>query len=88
MSVWTNGIAYDDNDGAIHVAIDGVITHYNSGLPLADNGSLVASFGETPVLWVAGIPIDANGRVCMAAPIPPTTVTGFDTGFDNGFGAF
>jgi hypothetical protein len=81
MSVWHDGIAYDEADGAIHVAVGAPIVSYSGGLPIDALGALVISYDQTPVTWVAGIPLDADGRVCCATPTPPFDLKAFDTAF-------
>lgn len=61
---------------------------YIGGLPVTAAGQLCvdATGTLTPNRWVAGIPLSGE-RVCLAAPEAPVTGTGFDSGFDGGFGA-
>ena len=59
---------------------------FSGGLPVSPDGALLVSYDQTPVKWVAGIPLDANGLVCCATPVPPLDLSGFDSGFDGGFG--
>jgi hypothetical protein len=82
--VYVAGIGYD-NAGAICV-LSAPAAGFAGGLPVTAIGQLCVSYDQTPVTWVAGIPLDASGLVCLATPVPPLDLSGFDSGFDGGFG--
>ena len=62
----------------------GAIVAWEGGLPVTAVG-LAIGIDALPVTWVAGIPISAAGRVCVAAPTPPVDLSAFDNGFSGGF---
>jgi hypothetical protein len=84
-AAFLDGIGYTE-EGAVCVTIGGGDTEYTGGLPVEPDGLLLVSFDQAVASWVAGIPLDAAGKVCLASPVPPFDLSGFDSGFDGGFG--
>lgn len=82
-SAFVHGGGYDDA-GALCV-VTAAADHYLAGLPYAVDGALCVSFDQTPATWVAGIPLDAAGRVCCATPTTPIDLSPFSSGFSGGF---
>jgi hypothetical protein len=76
------GLPYSALGGLVTDAL-GAIVARAGGIPLTANG--VAVEDAAPVTWVAGIPISANGKVCLAAAAPPVDLSPFSTGFSVGF---
>jgi hypothetical protein len=69
--------------GSLVVANGGLIAGYApGGLPVTVDGALCVAYGGAPVVFVAGIPFDASGRVCLVAPVAPVVLHAFHTGFD------
>ena len=55
-----------DNTGAVYAVADGVIDHYNQGLPFEVNGRLVVT--EDPKVRVdQSVPFSAAGAMCLGA---------------------
>lgn len=79
-----DGVPYDAAGAVVANSTDAIVA-WTGGLPLCAD-ALAVSFDQTPVTWVAGIPLDAAGRVCCASTAPPINLSGFDSGFDGGFG--
>jgi hypothetical protein len=81
--VRNGGLLYN-SDGALVVANGGAIFGYaQGGLPVNSDGALCVAYGGTPARFLAGIPFDAAGRVCMVAPVPPVELEAFDISFDD-----
>ena len=78
-----NGVPYDAAGAVVANSTDAIVA-WSGGLPLCAD-ALAVSFGQTPVTWVAGIPLDAAGRVCCAASAPPILLSPFSDGFSVGF---
>jgi len=65
----SGGLLYDAADNLV-VANGGVIAGYaTGGMPVNAAGALCVAYGGIPVSFVAGIPLDAAGRVCITAPV-------------------
>lgn len=79
------GLTYSDG-GALLVDGLGAIDHWNAGLPLTAIGALCIST-LNPASWTpGGIPVASDGRVSLAPPTPPINLSGYDGGYDTGFG--
>lgn len=76
--VWLGGFPYTHANG---IVIDGqnAIVNHVGGLPLTQYG-LATELDALPVRHVSGIPISANGRVCIYTDTP-LTLKAFSTAF-------
>lgn len=74
-----NGIGYRDA-GELCVVVAAPV-YFISGLPVAIDGAVCVSFDQTPASWVAGIPLDAAGRMCCATPVPPIALKAYSSAF-------
>lgn len=82
---YNGGFVYNGTDGAIGIDLAAPISKYNGGLPQAASGLLCASYDQPIVSYVAGIPLDAAGRVALATPGGVVNLSPFDSGYDTGF---
>lgn len=80
--VYVAGLPYT-NEGALVVDPDSAISGYVGGLPVTPYGVAVG-FGIAVTRGDGGVPLTADGRIALE-PLPG--FSGFDDGFDNGFGA-
>lgn len=80
--VYVAGLPYTAQGGLVIDVVGAIVAHV-AGLPVTAVG--LAASTDNPVRWVAGIPIGASGRVCIAAATPPVNLSGFSNGFSGGF---
>lgn len=67
------GLAYTEA-GAVVVQDEGVAVSYvGGGFGMTADQKLCVKDGGTPAYWIAGIPFDTDGRVCITGlgPTPP-----------------
>jgi hypothetical protein len=70
------------------LSVGGNAAFYNDGLPFNANGSMVVQTDTTPAPYDPydhGIRVGDNG-VYLTTGAPPVVLSGFDSGFDGGFG--
>lgn len=83
---WQHGMPFN-NASKLCVQSIGTTQHWtNSGLPINENGCLAVDTVASVAYENNGLPFTAGGRIAFAAPEPPAQLSGFDSGFSNGFG--
>jgi hypothetical protein len=64
-------------------------TFYNGGLPFNEVGAMLYQTDVVPAAtdpYVGGIRVQPAGGVYFTTAAPPALLSGFDSGFDGGFG--
>ena len=81
--VYVNGLSY---------TTEGIVTADQEANPATDNpfisarGRLRSSVETIPVVWLYGLPFDANGNLCIVLDEPPPVDTrAFSSAFSNAF---
>lgn len=75
--------------GRVVVAAPGGPLFYNDGLPFNSNGSMARVVDTAPAAsdpYNHGIRVQPAGGVHFTTAAPPALLSGFDSGFDGGFG--
>lgn len=68
-----NGLWFTVDGYVVVVDAGTIIAYVGGGFGVDVDGKLCIANGGTPAFYIAGIPFDANGRVCTTGltPIPP-----------------
>ncbi len=78
-----------DPVGRVVVAAQGSPLFYNGGLPFNADGSMARQLDTVPAAtdpYARGIRVGSAGGVYFSTAAPPALLSGFDSGFDGGFG--
>jgi hypothetical protein len=82
---WHNGLPFMNN-GALSVQNVGTVAyHSQGGIPINELGAVAIDTVGAVAYWNAGLPFTSGGKLAFAASEPPATLSGFSSGFDEGF---